>query len=165
MIILGIDPGTTRIGYGIIKKERTLTCLASGLLEIKGGALREKLEDTHRSLTELLRTYSPELAALETIYFSKNKKTAIDVAHARGVIMLTLAEHRILIAEYTPQQVKRAVTGYGSSDKKAVIQVLARLFGLDFGSAHDDVSDAVAIALTASLDNAAPTKYPPGQGG
>lgn len=160
MIILGIDPGTTRIGYGIIRKDRAFTCLASGLLEIRGGTLEEKLKDTHRSLSELIRIHSPQLAALETIYFSKNKKTAIDVAHARGVMMLTLSTHHIPIAEYTPQQIKRAVTGYGSSDKKAVVQVLAKLLKIDFGSAHDDVSDAVAIALTAGLDSSFSTSHP-----
>ena len=153
MIILGIDPGTTRIGYGIIKKDRALTCIESGLLGIHGDSLEEKLRSAHRALSGIITKFSPELAALETIYFGKNKKTAIDVAHARGVMVLALSQQGIPLTEYTPQQVKQAVTGHGGSDKKAMVQVLSRLLRIDFGNEPDDVSDAVAVALTASLDN------------
>lgn len=165
MIILGIDPGTTRIGYGIIRKDRALTCIESGLLDIHGNTLEEKLKDAYRSLSDLVEKFSPDLAALETIYFSKNKKTAIDVAHARGVMVLALSQQGIPLTEYTPQQVKQAVTGHGGSDKKAVTQVLSRLLRIDFGKEPDDVSDAVAIALTASLDNLALRRNSLGQRG
>lgn len=151
MIILGIDPGTTRIGYGLIQKGRSLSFIDAGLLCITTKKQNGRLLQIHYELESVIRKFSPDLAAVETIFFSKNKKTAIDVAHARGVIVLTLAKMGVPIVEYTPPQVKQAVAGHGSADKKGIVQALEKILRIRFEDEPDDVSDAIAIALAAGI--------------
>ena len=153
MVILGIDPGTARIGYGLIRKDRSLSFMDAGLLHITANKQNDRLLQIHNELKIIIKKFSPELAAIETIFFSKNKKTAIDVAHARGVIVLTLTKMNVPIVEYTPPQVKQAVAGSGAADKKGVIKALEKILRIDFHGEPDDVSDAIAIALTASIDS------------
>lgn len=152
MIILGIDPGTRRIGYGIIKKEGSkFLCLAAGILPIKSKEDVPALRETKVSLTSLIRKFSPDVVSVEKIYFSKNQKTGIAVAQARGVILLAAAEKGILVKEYAPNAVKLAVTGYGHADKKAVWKMVRLSLNVP-DNLIDDASDALALALVAGND-------------
>ncbi|MDP2696235.1 MAG: crossover junction endodeoxyribonuclease RuvC [bacterium] len=151
MKILGIDPGTSRIGYGLVN-DRPLTLINYGVLEItdKGN---DKLLVLASGLEKLILDAKPDLAAVEKIFFSTNRKTAIDVAQARGVILYCLLKHKIAIREYGPQEVKMAVTSYGLADKKAVAKMVTKLLNVQEISGHDDASDALAIAITAANMN------------
>jgi len=146
MIILGIDPGTSRIGYGLINKNSKLTMLAYGTLEISNRdllALSLKFE-------KLLKKFKPELMAIEKLYFAKNTKTALNVAQAQGAIILKTLEHKIKIVEYSPNEIKQTVTGYGKADKKAVALMVKNFLHLKDLKGYDDASDALAIAITAA---------------
>ncbi len=149
-VILGIDPGTTRIGYGIIKKVGSRACLV-GYGVIEPGRGESRFRNMERSLNSIIKKYKPRLAAIEKIYFSKNKKTAMSVAESRGIIMFILSKHKIKTLEFTPNEVKSAVTGSGTSDKKAVTRYVCLTLGVEKVNGPDDVSDALAIALLASF--------------
>src|SRR3989338_1054628 len=119
MIILGIDPGTTAIGYGVIKKNGRLKALNYGVIETTG-THSEKLSEIDKRITKLIKKHKPDLVTLETLYFSTNKKTAIAVAEARGVITLIINRAGVPMMEFSPNNVKSIVTGYGGSDKESV---------------------------------------------
>jgi len=145
--VLGIDPGTQRIGYGIVRCEGSrVELLDAGILTI-----REKgqgaLSETKRDIDRLIKKFKPQCMALEKIFFTKNQKTAIAVAHARGVIVLAALEAGLTVHEYTPSEVKRAVAGYGSADKKAVAKMVRFILKEPSLSVIDDASDALALAL------------------
>ncbi len=151
MKILGIDPGTTRVGFGLIEYERSrVQLLEYGVLEITGQTEIEKLSELARLFKALLQKTKPELASLEKLFFSKNQKTALSVSQARGVLILLLSEQKIPIVEYQPRTVKQSVTSYGLADKKAVRKMVARILNIDTVLGYDDASDALAIALTAA---------------
>lgn len=152
MVILGIDPGTTRAGYGVVKSGQSLQYVDAGLLKIESRHTAERLFEIHQDLSRIIKEFSPSGAAIESIYFNKNKKTAIDVSHARGIILFTLVSHKIPFVEYSPSQVKRAISGTGSAQKEHITRVLEKILKIEFENEHDDVSDALAIALTAALD-------------
>lgn len=149
MIIIGIDPGTTRVGYGVVKKDTNNTSyVASGLLAID--PRREearKLESQRASLLRILKDHRPDAAAVEKLFFFKNAKTALAVAQARGVIIETFTEANIPIYEYTPLQVKQAVSTYGKASKQQVQKMIKLLLGLAKAPEPDDVADALAIAI------------------
>jgi crossover junction endodeoxyribonuclease RuvC len=150
MIALGIDPGTRRIGYGVVRKDGGIvTFVAAGLLDIKSNdditALREAKHDTDR----LIKKYNPDVMGVEKLYFVKNQKTAIAVAQARGVILLCASEHGISVKEYAPNEVKAGITGYGFADKKAVLKMVRLILGKHDLKVIDDASDALAIAIVA----------------
>jgi len=148
MVILGIDPGTTRIGYGIIEKPKKVR--GYGIIEIKKRGLPERLVYLERELEKLIKKYEPEVIAVEKLFFAKNKKTALEVAEARGVIILVAARHKIEIKEPTPIFVKQSVTGYGLADKKAVTKMVERLLNIkDLKKFPDDTADALANAVAA----------------
>jgi len=150
-VILGIDPGTTRIGYGVIKKIGSRACLLDyGVIEPGRGESR--FRNMERSLNSIIKKYKPRLAAVEKIYFAKNKKTAISVAESRGIIMFILNEHKIKTLEFTPNEVKSAVAGSGTSDKKTVARYVCLALGIGKVTGPDDASDALAIALRASFE-------------
>lgn len=152
MIILGIDPGTTRVGYGVIKKDKGLHFVAAGTIgtDVKNPYLR--LKTIEGGLRKIIKKYKPGLSAVEKLYFSKNQKTALSVAEAKGVIMLTLGKEKIPIKEFGPSEIKSVVTGSGRSDKKAVERVVALILKVPKIEGFDDASDALAIAIRASLD-------------
>ncbi|MDP3901713.1 MAG: crossover junction endodeoxyribonuclease RuvC [bacterium] len=147
MKILGIDPGTNRIGYGLIN-DRPLKLIDYGVLEIKERSSKKFLL-LAEGLERLITDFKPDFAGVEKIYFAKNQKTAIEVAQARGIILYLLLKNKIAFAEYGPQEIKSAVTGYGLADKKAVAKLVAKLLQIDKLHGHDDASDALAIAITA----------------
>ena len=148
MRILGIDPGTSRIGYGLIN-DRPLKLIDYGVIEIKDKT-NTKFLTLSEKLEELINKSRPDAAAVEKIYFAKNQKTAIEVAQARGIILLSLLKNKIPVYEYTPQEIKLSVTNYGLADKKAVAKLVKLLLGINELKGYDDASDALAIAITAA---------------
>lgn len=151
MIALGIDPGSTRVGYGAVRKERgALTHLESGLLRVRAKGKTEQLVELAESLKEVLARVKPDRIGIEKLYFSKNQKTALEVAQARGVLLHAAAEAGVPILEFTPGEVKLAVTGDGRATKAAVAAMVAHFLRLPPRKLVDDVSDALAIAIIAS---------------
>lgn len=150
MMILGIDPGTTAVGYAALRMARgERPCLEqAGLLAIRSREPAERLSELHHALGAVLREHRPDAVAVEKLFFAKNAKTAMAVAEARGAILLTAALQRATVYEYTPAEIKKIVTGYGSADKNAVKKMVL-LTVPDAGGlrARDDVFDAIAIAL------------------
>jgi len=149
MRIIGIDPGYAIVGYGVVE-------YVSGKFKTSDyGAIRtdaktgfdRRLEEIHLDLSQILDEYKPQFMALEKIFFTTNQKTAIDVAQARGVIILTARTRGIEIVEYTPLQVKSAVTGYGKATKKQIQEMTARILGLGAIPKPDDAADALAVAI------------------
>ena len=154
--ILGIDPGTMRIGYGVISKSGSrLEALTYGVIEPVGGNGRFK--DIGKELNGLIKKYKPDVAAVEKIFFSKNKRTAMAVAEARGVILFILEQHGIKTLEFSPNEIKAAVTGSGMSDKKVVSEFTALTLGLKKISGYDDASDALAVAVRAAFERGVDT--------
>ena len=151
-IILGIDPGTNRIGYGIIKMSGKKTSyVTSGLLEIKEKYGPDQLKKIYDKILKIVDEYSPDIASVEKLFFSNNKKTAMAVAEARGVILLALAIKNIKIIEISPNEVKQMVTGHGGADKKAIMKMIGLILGLTNFKPTDDTSDALAIAIAGSV--------------
>lgn len=148
MKVLGIDPGTTRAGFGLIESSgSSIALLDSGLLEVTSKDAHRRLADLAESYEQLLRREQPDLVAFEKLFFSKNVKTALDVAQARGVLLLVTAQHDIPFLEFTPSEVKSHIAGYGSADKQAVATMVKRITGVREISGPDDVTDAIAIAI------------------
>jgi len=149
VVILGIDPGTTSIGYALLESGVQPRILDAGLIQIKKPSTEDRLVELHRELIRLIQKWHPDLASVERLFFTKNQKTALAVAQARGVILLTIRLAGIMVYEYTPLEVKKSVTGYGKTDKIGLSRMI-RLTLPDASKikARDDVFDAMAVALT-----------------
>ncbi len=150
MRILGIDPGYGILGWSVIDKNQKLVdygCITTG----PGTGIGERLLAIHDRLTSIIEQYRPESAAVERIFFTRNVKTGIDVAKTLGAVILTLRLNNIDYFEYTPTQVKHAVTGYGRADKEQMKHVMKSIFGMREVPRPDDAADALAIALCHSL--------------
>ncbi len=149
MRILGIDPGYGRVGWGIIDEEKgKITPVACGCIETDAKAeLSARLLEIAKEIRRIIATYHPEGAGVETLYFGKNVTTGIDVGHARGVILLTLTEANLPLAECAPVEVKQAITGYGQAPKEQVQAALAMQLGLSEKRLQDDAADGLAIAI------------------
>ena len=149
MKILGIDPGSGIIGFGLVEQGRTPKMLDAGVIRTTiGEDTAKRLVELYDSMKELLADMTPDAAAVEKLYFAQNVTTAMTVAQARGVLLLALAEAGVPIYEYTPLQIKMAMTGYGRA-KKAQIQEMVRVqLGLKKKPSPDDAADALAVALT-----------------
>ncbi len=149
MIILGVDPGTATMGYGVLEKTgNRYRALAYGVLQTpRTLPAHERLLALYRGLRELVEQYKPDVVATEQLLFSTNRRTAIQVARAAGIALLVAAEAGVKWREYTPLQVKQAVTGYGGADKKQVQTMTQRLLGLESPPKPDDAADALAIAI------------------
>ncbi|MFC1517121.1 crossover junction endodeoxyribonuclease RuvC [Candidatus Margulisiibacteriota bacterium] len=147
-IVIGIDPGTANMGYSLLlKKGNKLSLLKYGCITTSAKtALPKRLAKINSELKKILKKYKPEVMAIENLFFSKNVKTAISVAQARGVALLSAAQADIETFSYNPQQVKQAVTGYGRADKKQVQEMTKRLLNLSKIPKPDDAADAIAIA-------------------
>ncbi len=151
MKVLGIDPGSSRCGYGLIEKDGSkLTLVNHGLIEIKEKDINHKLTLLGHDYKKIIKEFKPDLVAIEKIFFSKNVKTAIEVAQARGVIMYLSLKEGADIVEYNPQEIKLSVTGYGLSDKKAVAKMVSSILKIPPLKVIDDVTDAIAISITAA---------------
>jgi len=148
MTILGIDPGTATIGYGVIKGPKKLELIAYGCIKTTTDfSTAERLNKLHNELKSIIETYKPDIVAVEDIFFFKNLKTAIKVSQARGVILFTIAQAKIKVAEYTPLQIKQAVACYGRADKNQVQKMVKVLLNLKEIPKPDDAADALAIAI------------------
>ena len=149
MVILGIDPGYAIVGWGCVRYERArYTPLKFGAVITPAGMdFSRRLEVIYNELTVLFKDFQPDALAVEKLYFKNNQKTAIDVAQARGVILLAAKQNGVPAFEYTPLQVKSAVTGYGKAEKPQVMEMTRRLLGLKEAPKPDDTSDALAMAI------------------
>jgi crossover junction endodeoxyribonuclease RuvC len=149
VIILGIDPGTAIIGYALIKKQGAdLALLKADAIQIPPtGEKAERLALLHKKLAALIKICRPDTICVEKLFFSKNQKTALDVAEARGVILSTAALAKIPVSEYTPLEVKMISTGYGKADKRQVREMTRAILKLKEVPRLDDVTDAMAIAI------------------
>lgn len=150
MIILGIDPGLATLGYGVIDSENNRNRLIQyGTLNTpKGVAIPFRLQVILRGMNQLLDIYQPEEVAFEELFFSKNITTGINVSMARGVALVAVAERTDKLFEYTPMQIKQAVTGYGKADKPQVQAMVKTLLNIPEIPRPDDAADALAVALT-----------------
>ncbi|MCX6794674.1 MAG: crossover junction endodeoxyribonuclease RuvC [Candidatus Falkowbacteria bacterium] len=150
-IILGIDPGIADTGYGLIKNEGgKLTCLAYGSIKTKaGGDLAARLLLLNSELDKIIKKYQPDLAAVEQLFFNKNVRTALVVGQARGVALLTLKQNNLPVVDFTPAQVKQAVSAYGQASKKQVQKMVKLILNLSVLPQPDDAADALAIAICA----------------
>ncbi len=149
MIILGIDPGFAIVGWGVIEyKNSRFRTIAYGSIQTPAGTrLEERLNTIFEGIGQLINTYRPDAMAVEELFFDNNITTGIRVAEARGVILLAAERAGVALQEYTPMQVKQAVTGYGKADKKQVITMVTMLLGLAKPPKPDDTADALAIAI------------------
>ena len=149
MIILGIDPGFAIVGFALVEAERGESrLLRCGVITTPAGIpMPSRLLQISEDLEELIRRFSPDAMAVEELFFNTNVTTAIGVAQARGVILLMAEKLGVSVFEYTPAQVKMAVSGYGKADKQQVMEMTRRLLNLSAVPKPDDAADAVAIAL------------------
>ena len=149
MRILGIDPGLARVGYGVIEVEgRHQRLLDCGIIRTDAGRGEgERMVEIARDLRVLLRTWRPQLAAVEKFFFYRSS-TTIAVVQARGVVMMTLARFAVPVVEYPPMQIKLALAGHGHADKADVLDAVMRELNLDDPPRPDDAADALAVALT-----------------
>ncbi|MGC9046721.1 MAG: crossover junction endodeoxyribonuclease RuvC [Minisyncoccia bacterium] len=145
MIVLGIDPGSKRIGYGILKeKDNKLQFIASGLL-IKDSK-DANVVDIKKQMIKILNKYKPDIVGVEKIFFFKNKKTAIEVAQARGVIIESILSKKIKLLEFSPLEIKRGIAGYGRAEKKSIAKIISLILKIK-PAKIDDINDALAIAI------------------
>lgn len=149
-IILGIDPGYGRVGLGVIESQgsRCKSLHYSCIETSKDLDFNQRLFQISQELNAVIKEYKPELAVVEKLYFAKNTTTALDVAQARGVILLTLFNSNVPSYELSPLQVKQYTSGYGKASKRQMQEVVKMLLGLEKIPKPDDAADALALALT-----------------
>ncbi len=145
MRILGIDPGFGIVGWAVIDNSMRIT--ACGCIETDSSlSFDERLLEIHLALKKIIEEHKPDVAAIERLFFSRNTTTALDVAKAVGVMVLTLRMYGVFYVEYTPIQVKRALTGYGRATKGQIQSMITRIFGMNTSSLKDDLTDAISVA-------------------
>ena len=149
MRVLGVDPGTATTGYGIVEGVGSdLKALAFGVVRTPASQpLPVRLQTIYRELRALAAEWQPAAASVEELFFSTNARTAMSVGHARGVTLLAMVDAGLEIAEYTPMEVKQAVTGYGSADKAQMQEMVRLLLRLREAPHPDDAADALAVAI------------------
>ncbi len=150
MRIIGIDPGTGILGFGVVDtKNGKSTLVTAGVITTPAHTpLDERLEEIFDGLTEIIAETKPDVMSVEKLFFARNVTTAMSVASARGVAMLTGRKARLPIAEYTPMQIKQSLTGYGKADKKQVQEMVRLQLNLKEIPKPDDAADALAAAIT-----------------
>lgn len=150
MRIIGLDPGYGRLGWAVTDGNEKL--IDYGVLETASTmTIDERMFVIYTELNAIIQEYRPDSAAIEKLYFSRNTTTALNVAHALGVILLVFHQHALLYTEYTPSQVKLAVTGYGRADKKQMQKMVTTLFDLSETPQPDDAADAIAVCACHSF--------------
>ena len=147
--ILGVDPGIATVGFGVIKASGTRQELVrcGAITTPAGQRLSVRLQQIYHDMLDLIDMFEPDSIAVEELFFNSNLTTGISVAHGRGVVLLAGQEKGIPMYEYTPLQVKSAITGYGRASKKQMMEMVRRLLGLEETAKPDDASDALAIAI------------------
>ncbi|MCL4459527.1 MAG: crossover junction endodeoxyribonuclease RuvC [Chloroflexi bacterium] len=148
-IVLGIDPGTATMGYGLVQAQgEQLSLIDYGTLTTPATLpVANRLRTLYQELLGLIQRYQPNEVALEELFFNKNIRTALAVGEARGVAMLAAANCGLTVSEYTPLQIKQAIVGYGRARKEQIQQMVRLLLGLDFLPQPDDAADALALAI------------------
>jgi crossover junction endodeoxyribonuclease RuvC len=148
-IILGIDPGFATMGYGLVVKDGANYLVVNyGVVETPAKLdFSKRLEVLFVELTKIIKKYKPDIVAVEKLFFAKNTKTAIDVGQARGVILLTIIQSGVAVYEYTPLQIKQALTGYGRADKNQIQQMVKIILKLNTIPKPDDAADGLAVAI------------------
>ena len=155
MRILGIDPGTGICGFGVIELEKGKPFLVdAGVITTPAHTpLPERLEDIYDSLREIIKENHPDVVSIEKLFFMQNITTGISVAEARGVCILVAKQNKLPIFEYSPNEIKKTLTGYGHADKKQMQEIVRLTLNLDQPPKPDDAADALAAAITHSLLN------------
>lgn len=151
MRILGLDPGTATVGYGLIEvQDGRPTVITYGVLTTSpaDGSTARRLQIVYQGLNDLIKQYQPDAAAVEELFFGRNITTAVRVGQARGVLLLALANAEIPVAEYSPPKIKEAVSGYGKASKQQVQFMVQNILELDEIPRPDDAADGLAVALT-----------------
>lgn len=149
MKVLGIDPGFDRLGIAIVEGNPSKpTLLESACIEPPAGESSKRLAAVTKATAEAIKKYAPDLLAIEKLFFSTNRKTAIGVGQARGAVLSAAGEYGLRVVEFSPQEVKLAVTGYGAADKRAVAAMIPKLLALPpKKKRRDDEFDAIAVAI------------------
>lgn len=149
MIILGIDPGTASTGFGVVEKSKKGLCsLGYGYIKTSPDSLpQERLNQIFNELNKLIKKYKPDVLVVEKLFFFKNAKTAIPVSQAKGVVLLAAVKKKIPVYEFTPLQVKMAITGYGRAQKKQIQEMVKMLLSLEKIPRPDDAADALGLAI------------------
>jgi crossover junction endodeoxyribonuclease RuvC len=147
-VTLGVDPGTARLGYGVIAGADPAQAREFGVIETSSSdEMPERLLLLHDELLSIIREHRPRVMVIEKLFFSRNVTNAISVGQARGVAMLTAAESGIPVVEYTPAEVKQAVAGYGNASKDQIQEMVRLILGLPEPPSPDDAADALAVAI------------------
>jgi crossover junction endodeoxyribonuclease RuvC len=164
VIILGIDPGTAMLGYGIVERTGSrLRAIDFGVVRTPADLpLPQRLEAIYLSVTDLIELHAPGLVGVERLFFTKNAQTAFAVGHARGVVLLAAARHDLEIREATPNEVKVATAGHGSASKEQVGRMVQAILGLSEVPAPDDAADALAIAICVANRERSISRIPTG---
>lgn len=149
MLVLGVDCGTQRTGYGVIESDGGgHKLVASGVISTKArDPFEARLHEIARGLREVIRRHTPAAAAVEQVFYAANVRTALKLAHVRGVALLAIAEAGIELGEYSPLEIKTSVVGYGQADKRQVQVMVQSLLGLERMIESEDASDALAVAI------------------
>ena len=148
MIVLGLDPGTRRFGWGVVRRDGTrLTHVAHGVIAMKDAPLAERLVEIERALADVIRAHAPAQAAVEGMFFHKDAQAAAKLGHARGVALLVCGRAELQVFEYAPARVKRTVAAHGQAQKAQVAQMVRVILRLPAAPASD-AADALAIAIT-----------------
>ena len=148
MITLGIDPGTARLGYGVIRASNDPILLDFGVIETSSTVdMPLRLSGLFDAVSTLIEQHRPDVLAVEQLFFARNVTTAIAVGQARGVVLLAAARAGVGVVDYSPSEVKHAVAGYGKADKAQMQEMVRIILGMDYLPSPDDAADALAIAL------------------
>jgi crossover junction endodeoxyribonuclease RuvC len=147
-VVVGFDPGTARLGYGVVAGTDEPQAIDFGVLETSSSEpMAVRLKQLYDGVCDILRRYHPPVCAIEQLFFSRNVTTALSVGQARGIVMLAAAQSQISVEEYTPAEVKQAVSGYGKADKSQMQEMVRLILGLPEIPYPDDAADALAVAL------------------
>ena len=161
MVVLGIDPGYALMGWGVVESEGSLMKLINyGCIETKAGVpMQNRLRTLQLGIRDLLNIYRPDDVAFEELFFARNVTTALMVGAARGAAIIAAAEYTENLYEYTPMQIKQAITGYGKADKKQIQQMVKLLLKMEEIPKPDDAADAIACAITHCQTGVAKTQF------
>jgi crossover junction endodeoxyribonuclease RuvC len=148
MIALGFDPGTARLGFGVIESDPDPRAIDFGVIVTPAATpMATRLMQIHAAVTELIVEFKPDAVAVELLYFARNVTTAMTVGQARGVVLLAAAQQGVTVAEYAPSEVKHAIVGYGKADKRQIQEMVRIMLGLESLPQPDDAADALAVAI------------------
>lgn len=151
MLVLGIDPGTATVGYGLVREgsDGSLQAIHYGVITTPPHLpMAARLKQIYDEVTQLIEMYQPDRAGVEELFFARNVTTAITVAQGRGVILLALTNAGLPVYEYKPNMVKQSISGYGGADKHQMQEMVRMLLGLEQIPRPDDAADALAVAIT-----------------